>query len=61
MILYKIVNISNNDLETLKWLYKMPYGKTQAEVLQSYSWQFSAKDVDELILKLSKNYFQRER
>ena len=49
---YGIVNISKNDLATLKWLYKMPVGKTEAEILAQYS-KYQARSVDELVLKMS--------
>ena len=49
---YGIVNISKNDLATLKWLYKMPVGKTEAEILVQHS-KYQARNVDELVLKMS--------
>lgn len=50
---YGIVNISQNDLETLKWLYKLPVGATQQEILSMYS-GLGARSVDELIYKLQR-------
>ena len=52
---YGVVNISQNDLATLRWLYKMPVGKTQSEILSMYS-QYSATSVDDLIRKMSTDY-----
>ncbi|MBQ8636010.1 matrixin family metalloprotease [bacterium] len=52
---YGIVNVSQNDLETLKWLYKLPVGKSQQEILSMYP-TYKATDVDDLIKKMSKNY-----
>lgn len=52
---YGVVNISNNDLETLKWLYKFPCGKTQSEIISQYP-NYQAKDIDELIYKMNGSY-----
>ncbi len=49
---YGIVNISKNDIKTLKWLYKMPTGKTEAEILALNS-SYGAKSIDELVSKMS--------
>lgn len=49
---YGVVNISKNDLETLRWLYKMPTGKTEAEILAMHP-SLGAKSIDELVGKLS--------
>ena len=49
---YGVVNISKNDLATLKWLYKLPVGKTESEILLQYS-KFQAKSLDELVKKMS--------
>lgn len=49
---YGVVNISQNDLKTLKWLYKLPVGKSPSEILASYP-NLHAKSVDEMIYKLS--------
>ncbi len=49
---YGVVKISNNDLQTLKWLYKLPIGKSEAEILSMHS-KYSPKGIDDLILKLS--------
>lgn len=52
---YGVVNISKNDLETLRWLYRFPVGATQQEILSKYP-SLGAKDVDDLVLKLSSSY-----
>ena len=49
---YGVVNISKNDLATLRWLYKLPVGKTESEILMQYS-SYQAKSVDELVKKMS--------
>ena len=56
---YGVVNISQNDLETLKWLYRLPVGKTQAEILALYPNE-NAKSIDELVYKLSNGGYQSE-
>lgn len=48
---YGVVNISQNDLDTLKWLYKFPVGATQEQILAMYP-NIPAKSVDDLVLKL---------
>ena len=50
---YGVVNISNNDLQTLRWLYKLPVGKTKEEILAQYS-SLGAKSIDEAIYILNK-------
>lgn len=52
---YGVTNISQNDLETLKWLYRLPVGKSQSEILAMHS-SYGATSVDDLILKMSKDY-----
>lgn len=49
---YGVVNISKNDLETLKWLYKLPVGQTQEQILAQYS-GWGARNVDELIYMIN--------
>jgi len=56
---YGVVNISQNDLETLKWLYRLPVGKTQAEILAQYPNE-NAKNIDELVYKLSNGGYKSE-
>ena len=48
---YGITNISQNDLTTLKWLYKLPVGKTQQEILAMYP-NYKAVSVDDLVRKI---------
>ncbi len=48
---YGVVNISNNDLETLRWLYKFPVGSTVQEILSKYS-SYQAKDLDDLVFRI---------
>ncbi|MBR1617564.1 matrixin family metalloprotease [bacterium] len=49
---YGCINITKNDLATLKWLYKMPCGKTEQEILAMYA-KYSPKNIDDLIYKMS--------
>ena len=49
---YGVVNISKNDLKTLQWLYKLPIGKTEEEILAMYP-NYGACDIDDLIGKIS--------
>lgn len=56
---YGIVNISKNDLMTLKWLYKLPVGKTQSEILAMYS-SYHAADVDDLIAKINQKGYKSD-
>lgn len=49
---YGVVNISQNDLATLRWMYKFPVGKSESEILSMYS-NLNPKDIDDLALKLS--------
>lgn len=52
---YGVTNISQNDIATLRWLYKMPVGKTKNEILSMHS-SYGAVDIDDLILKMSDGY-----
>ena len=56
---YGIVNISKNDIETLKWLYKLPVGKTKEEILAQYS-SYGSKSIDELIYKINQQGYKSE-
>ena len=56
---YGVVNISQNDLMTLKWLYKLPVGKTQSEILSMYP-NYGAADVDDLILKINNEGYKSD-
>ncbi len=47
---YGVINISNNDKQTLKWLYRFPSGTTPAEIASKYG--FHTNNVDEIITKL---------
>ncbi len=49
---YGIVNVSQNDIMTLRWLYKLPVGKTQSEILAMYP-NINARNIDELVNALS--------
>lgn len=57
---YGVVNISKNDIATLKWLYKFPIGKTEREILAMYP-NIKAKNIDDLvrILNSEKSDFER--
>ncbi|MBQ7286756.1 MAG: matrixin family metalloprotease, partial [Candidatus Gastranaerophilales bacterium] len=48
---YGVTNISQNDLMTLRWLYKFPVGKTQEEILAMYP-TYKAVSVDDLVRKI---------
>lgn len=48
---YGVVNISNNDLETLKWLYRLPVGKTKSKILSMYK-KTNFSSIDEMIKNL---------
>ena len=56
---YGVAGISENDLETLKWLYKFPVGKTQQEILAMYS-GYGARNVDELITKINNEGYKSD-
>ena len=48
---YGVTNISQNDIQTLKWLYKFPVGKTQQEIIAMYP-NYQAKNIDDLVQKI---------
>lgn len=48
---YGIINASQRDKLTLKWLYKLPCGKSANEIINAYSTS-EAKSLDEMIFKL---------
>lgn len=52
---YGIVNVSNNDVATLTWLYRFPCGATEAEIISKYP-NYQAHDIDDLIYKMSPEY-----
>ena len=47
---YGVVNISKQDILTLKWLYKFQSGTTPTEIASKYGYHTS--DIDEIIAKL---------
>ena len=51
---------SENDIATLRWLYKFPVGKTEREILAMYP-NIKARNIDELarILSGEKSDFER--
>ena len=51
---YGIVNISKNDLQTLRWLYKLPVGKTEKEILAQHA-KFNATNIDDLVRKMTQS------
>ena len=51
---YGVVNASNRDKLTMKWLYKLPWGKTPSEIINAYS-AGEAKSLDEMIYRLTTN------
>lgn len=57
---YGIVNVSQNDIKTLKWLYKLPVGKTEKEILLMHS-NIPAKNIDELVKALSTDKSEFEK
>ena len=59
---YGVVNVSKNDLATLRWLYKFPVGKTEREILAMYP-NFKAKNIDELarLLSSEKSDFEKTK
>lgn len=58
---YGVTGISNSDITTLLWLYRFDIGMTQKDILAKYP-TVGAKDLDELIYKLSnqKSDFQNQ-
>ena len=56
---YGVTNISKNDLDTLRWLYKFPVGKTQSEILAMYP-QYKAVSVDDLVKKILNDGYKSE-
>lgn len=57
---YGVVNISENDLETLKWLYKFPIGKTESEILSMHS-SLHPISIDDLAKKLGSEKSEFEK
>jgi predicted Zn-dependent protease len=56
---YGVTNISQNDLATLRWLYKFPVGKTEREILAMYS-NYQATSIDDLVLKMTSEGYQSD-
>lgn len=50
---YGTVNISKNDIETLKWLYRLPVGKSKEEIIAGFGKQ-NFTSIDKLLLSLNK-------
>lgn len=48
---YGVVSLSAQDVNTLKWLYKFPHGKTPDEIANQYN--STTKNLDMLVLKLT--------
>ena len=48
---YGVVSLSARDANSLKWLYKLPYGISVKELAQKYA--MNADNIDEIILKAS--------
>ncbi len=55
---YGIINLSSNDVATINWLYKFPYGSTPEEISAKYG--LNTKNIDELIAKISKSKIKTE-
>lgn len=57
---YGVVNLSQRDIQTLRWLYKFDVGKGSDEILMLHP-HSGAKDLDELVMVLSgeKSEFQK--
>ncbi len=46
---YGVINISQNDAESIKWLYKLPYGMSLQEI--SHKFGVASSDLDDIIQK----------
>ncbi len=57
---YGTISVTKRDIKTLKWLYKFEIGKTESEILANYP-QVGAKNIDELVGKLSGEKSQFEQ
>lgn len=57
---YGVVNLSQRDIQTLRWLYKFEVGKGPDEILMMHP-NSGARDLDELVMVLSgeKSEFQK--
>lgn len=59
---YGVINISQRDIQTLRWLYKFEVGKTADEILSQHP-EAKATDLDDLVMILSgqKSEFQKTK
>lgn len=48
---YGVINLSENDIETIKWLYRLPFGVSVKEVSTKY--RIPSEDLDYIIQKYS--------
>ena len=57
---YGVINLSQRDVQTLRWLYKFDVGKSPEEIISMHP-RAGARDLDELIMVLSgeKSEFQK--
>ena len=57
---YGVINLSQRDVQTLRWLYKFDVGKSPEEIISMHP-SAGARDLDELIMVLSgeKSEFQK--
>ena len=57
---YGVVNLSQRDIQTLRWLYKFDVGKGPDDILMAHP-NSGARDLDELVMVLSgeKSEFQK--
>lgn len=51
---YGIVNASERDKLTMKWMYKLPLGQTPKQIISTYS-NCDAKSLDEMVWLLTEN------
>ena len=51
---YGVVNVSNNDLTTLRWLYRLPVGKTKEEILSLYA-KGNLGSIDKMISQMNED------
>ena len=51
---YGVVNASERDKMTMKWMYKFPWGQTPKQIISAYS-NSKAKSLDELVWLLTEN------
>lgn len=55
---YGVTSLSRGDIETINWLYRLPFGLTPEEFAQSY--KISSKNIDDIIYLITKNNTQSE-